>query len=116
MSGDDLIRTIRTEFGLTDTRVILHTDQQGPAHEREVILNCEIDGYVDRAELTAMKLFPTVVAALRAYQTMFNLFRPHVPSSQRQKQPRSRRSQGRDLEAHARAVKLERQMRFGSAA
>ncbi len=74
-AGLDLIRTIRTEFGLTDTRIILRTGQPGQAPERDVILNYEIDGYADKAELTAMKLFTTVVAALRAYETMSNLSR-----------------------------------------
>jgi diguanylate cyclase (GGDEF)-like protein len=74
-AGLDLIRTIRTEFGLSDTRIILRTGQPGQAPERDVILNYEIDGYAEKAELTAMKLFTTVVAALRAYETMSNLSR-----------------------------------------
>jgi CheY-like chemotaxis protein len=74
-AGLDLIRTIRTEFGLTDTRIILRTGQPGQAPERDFILNYEIDGYANKAELTAMKLFTTVVAALRAYETVSNLSR-----------------------------------------
>jgi hypothetical protein len=74
-AGLDLIRTIRNEFGLSDTRIILRTGQPGRAPERDVILNYEIDGYADKAELTAMKLFTNVVAALRAYETMSNLSR-----------------------------------------
>jgi diguanylate cyclase (GGDEF)-like protein len=72
-AGLDLIRTIREELGLTDMRIILRTGQPGQAPERDVILNYEIDGYADKVEMTAMKLFTTVVAALRAYETMSNL-------------------------------------------
>ncbi len=72
-AGLDLIRTIRTELGLTDMRIVLRTGQPGQAPERDVILNYEIDGYADKAEMTAMKLFTTVVAALRAYETVSNL-------------------------------------------
>ncbi len=74
-AGLDLIRTIRTEFGLTDMRIVLRTGQPGQAPEPDVILNYEIDGYANKAEMTAMKLFTTVVAALRAYETMSNLSR-----------------------------------------
>ncbi len=72
-AGLDLIRTIRTELGLSDMRIILRTGQPGQAPERDVILNYDIDGYAAKAEMTAMKLFTTVVAALRAYETVSNL-------------------------------------------
>jgi diguanylate cyclase (GGDEF)-like protein len=74
-AGLDLIRTIRTELGLNDMRIILRTGQPGQAPERDVILNYDIDGYAAKAEMTAMKLFTTVVAALRAYETVSNLSR-----------------------------------------
>jgi diguanylate cyclase (GGDEF)-like protein len=74
-AGLDLIRAIRTELGLTDMRIIVRTGQPGQAPEQDVILNYEIDGYADKAELTAMKLITTVVAELRAYETLSNLSR-----------------------------------------
>jgi diguanylate cyclase (GGDEF)-like protein len=74
-AGLDLIRSIRTDLGLRDMRIILRTGQPGQAPERDVILNYEIDGYADKAEMTAMKLFTIVVAALRAYETMSDLSR-----------------------------------------
>jgi diguanylate cyclase (GGDEF)-like protein len=82
-AGLDLIRTIRTELGLNDMRIILRTGQPGQAPERDVILNYEIDGYADKAELTAMKLFTTVVAALRAYETVSDLSRLTVELEKR---------------------------------
>jgi diguanylate cyclase (GGDEF)-like protein len=82
-AGLDLIRTIRTELGLTDMRIVLRTGQPGQAPERDVILNYEIDGYADKAEMTAMKLFTTVVAALRAYETVSNLSRLTVDLEKR---------------------------------
>jgi diguanylate cyclase (GGDEF)-like protein len=72
-AGLDLIRAIRAELGLTEMRIILRTGQPGQSPERDVVLNYEIDGYADKAEMTAMKLFTTVVAALRAYESMSNL-------------------------------------------
>jgi diguanylate cyclase (GGDEF)-like protein len=82
-AGLDLIRAIRTELGLTDMRIIVRTGQPGQAPEQDVILNYEIDGYADKAELTAMKLFTTVVAELRAYETLSNLSRLTVELEKR---------------------------------
>ncbi len=82
-AGLDLIRTIRTELGLTDMRIVLRTGQPGQAPERDVILNYDIDGYAAKAEMTAMKLFTTVVAALRAYETVSNLARLTVELEKR---------------------------------
>jgi diguanylate cyclase (GGDEF)-like protein len=72
-AGLDLIRTIRGKLGLVDMRIVLRTGQPGQAPERDVILDYEIDGYANKAEMTAMKLFTTVVAALRAYESMTGL-------------------------------------------
>lgn len=74
-AGLDLIRAIRTELGLSDMRIIVRTGQPGQAPEQDVILNYEIDGYANKAELTAMKLFTIVIAELRAYETLSNLSR-----------------------------------------
>jgi diguanylate cyclase (GGDEF)-like protein len=82
-AGLDLIRAIRTELGLTDMRIIVRTGQPGQAPERDVVLNYEIDGYANKAELTAMKLFTTVVAELRAYETLSNLSRLTVELEKR---------------------------------
>ena len=82
-AGLDLIRTIRGELGLTDMRIIVRTGQPGQAPERDVMLNYDIDGYANKAELTAMKLFTTVVAALRAYETLSNLSRLTVELEKR---------------------------------
>ncbi len=82
-AGLDLIRTIRTELGLNDMRIILRTGQPGQAPERDVILNYDIDGYAHKAEMTAMRLFTSVVAALRAYETMSNLSRLTVELEKR---------------------------------
>jgi diguanylate cyclase (GGDEF)-like protein len=82
-AGLELIRTIRGELGLNDMRIILRTGQPGQAPERDVILNYDIDGYAAKAKMTAMKLFTTVVAALRAYETVSNLSRLTVELEKR---------------------------------
>ncbi|MBP2312123.1 hybrid sensor histidine kinase/response regulator [Azospirillum soli] len=72
MESDDaglrLVRFIRSEMNNRRVRIILRTGQPGQAPERDVILNYDINDYKSKTELTAQKLFTSVVAALRGYQ------------------------------------------------
>ncbi|WP_448189556.1 response regulator [Azospirillum sp. sgz301742] len=72
MESDDaglrLVRYIRNELKNRRVRIILRTGQPGQAPERDVILNYDINDYKSKTELTAQKLFTSVVAALRGYQ------------------------------------------------
>jgi diguanylate cyclase (GGDEF)-like protein len=69
-AGLDLVRSVRTDLGLRETRIILRTGQPGQAPEQNVIFDYEIDGYVAKAEMTAAKLITAVVSALRAYEAL----------------------------------------------
>ncbi|MBK1841090.1 DUF3369 domain-containing protein [Azospirillum sp. YIM B02556] len=72
MESDDaglrLVRYIRSELNNRRARIILRTGQPGQAPERDVILSYDINDYKSKTELTAQKLFTSVVAALRGYQ------------------------------------------------
>jgi signal transduction histidine kinase/DNA-binding response OmpR family regulator len=72
MESDDaglrLVRYIRNELSNRRVRIILRTGQPGQAPERDVILSYDINDYKSKTELTAQKLFTSVVAALRGYQ------------------------------------------------
>ncbi|WP_207458057.1 response regulator [Azospirillum sp. SYSU D00513] len=72
MESDDaglrLVRQIRNGMNNRRIRIILRTGQPGQAPERDVILNYDINDYKSKTELTAQKLFTSVVAALRGYQ------------------------------------------------
>jgi signal transduction histidine kinase/DNA-binding response OmpR family regulator/HPt (histidine-containing phosphotransfer) domain-containing protein len=72
MESDDaglrLVRYIRSELNNRRVRIILRTGQPGQAPERDVILSYDINDYKSKTELTAQKLFTSVVAALRGYQ------------------------------------------------
>ncbi|WP_448205713.1 DUF3369 domain-containing protein [Azospirillum sp. sgz302134] len=72
MESDDaglrLVHFIRSELNNRRVRIILRTGQPGQAPERDVILNYDINDYKSKTELTAQKLFTSVVAALRGYQ------------------------------------------------
>ncbi|NYZ15933.1 diguanylate cyclase [Azospirillum sp. RWY-5-1] len=66
-AGLHLVRTIREDIGNRAIRIILRTGQPGQAPEENVIVECDINDYKAKTELTTQKLFTTVIAALRAY-------------------------------------------------
>ncbi len=72
-AGLRLVSVIREELGNTTTRIILRTGQPGQAPEEQVIVDYDINDYKAKSELTAQKLFTTVVAALRSYETIVAL-------------------------------------------
>ncbi len=69
-SGLKLARMIRRDLGNRMTRIILRTGQPGQAPEGQVIMEYDINDYKEKTELTAQKLFSTVVTALRSYRDL----------------------------------------------
>ena len=69
-AGLKLVEFIRAQLGNRMIRLIIRTGQPGVAPEREVIDNYDIDGYKDKTELTAQKLYTTVRSALKAYHDL----------------------------------------------
>ncbi len=72
-SGLITVRRIREELKNHQIRIILRTGQPGQAPEREVILNCEIDDYKAKTEITDQKLFTATIAALRSYEYIMEI-------------------------------------------
>lgn len=72
METDDagllLARYIREDLKNHTVRIILRTGQPGQAPEEKVIVDYDINDYKSKTELTAQKLFTTVIAALRSYK------------------------------------------------
>ncbi|WP_432735934.1 DUF3369 domain-containing protein [Maridesulfovibrio sp. FT414] len=67
-AGLELVRNIRGELKNRMVRIILRTGQPGQAPERKVILEYDINDYKHKAELTAQRLFTSVLSALRSYR------------------------------------------------
>lgn len=67
-AGLRVVRHIREILGNRNVRIVLRTGQPGQAPERQVIVAYEINDYKSKNELTAQKLFTTVIAALRDFQ------------------------------------------------
>lgn len=74
MESDDaglrLVEQIRSEFNNQLVRIVLRTGQPGQAPERKVVLDYDINDYKTKSDLTAQKLFTTVIASLRAYESL----------------------------------------------
>ncbi|MDG5495842.1 diguanylate cyclase [Niveispirillum sp. BGYR6] len=66
-AGLRLVRAIRDDLGNHTVRLILRTGQPGQAPEERVIVDYDVNDYKAKTELTAQKLFTTVIAALRAF-------------------------------------------------
>jgi response regulator RpfG family c-di-GMP phosphodiesterase len=70
MESDDaglkVAKAIREELNNKSIRIVLRTGQPGSAPEKNVILDYDINDYKEKTELTANKLFTTVVSSLRA--------------------------------------------------
>lgn len=69
-AGLRLVRAIREDLADTAVRIILRTGQPGQAPEERVIVDYDVNDYKAKTELTSQKLFTTVIAALRAYDSI----------------------------------------------
>lgn len=67
-AGLHLVRHIRETLRLADVRIILRTGQPGYAPEIDAIRDFDINDYKTKSELTRIKLYTTVTAAIRSYE------------------------------------------------
>lgn len=74
-AGLRVVRHVRDTLGNHSVRIVLRTGQAGQAPERQVILDYDINDYKEKTELTAAKLTTSVVAALRAWQSIQEVLR-----------------------------------------
>lgn len=72
-SGLKIVRYIREELKNRLVRIILRTGQPGHAPEKQVIIDYDINDYKHKTELTADKIFVTLVASLRSYSDLLIL-------------------------------------------
>ena len=69
-TGLEVVRYIREELRNNFVRIILRTGQPGQAPEQKVTMEYDINDYKEKTELTAQKLFTTVIGLLRAYRDL----------------------------------------------
>jgi CheY-like chemotaxis protein len=66
-AGLEFIRHIREQAANPLVRIILRTGQPGQAPERQVMVDYDINDYKEKTELTAAKLFTTVMSSIRTF-------------------------------------------------
>jgi response regulator RpfG family c-di-GMP phosphodiesterase len=69
-TGFQIVENIRKIRKNGTVRIILRTGQPGQAPEEKVILDYDINDYKAKTELTAQKLFSTIVTAIRSYRDL----------------------------------------------
>ncbi|MBD3307637.1 DUF3369 domain-containing protein [candidate division KSB3 bacterium] len=69
-TGLEVVKYIREQLGNQFVRIILRTGQPGQAPERQVTMEYDINDYKEKTELTAQKLFTTIIGLLRAYRDL----------------------------------------------
>ena len=71
-SGLDVVKYIREDLKNSLVRIVFRTGMPGHAPEREVIDEYDINDYKEKTELTAQKLYTTVISGLRNYRDLLN--------------------------------------------
>ena len=66
-AGLRLVKIIRDELGITESRIILRTGQPGYAPEMDAIRDYDINDYKTKSELSRNRLYTTLTAAIRSY-------------------------------------------------
>jgi CheY-like chemotaxis protein len=66
-AGLDFIRHVREQAANPLIRIILRTGQPGQAPERQVMVDYDINDYKEKTELTASKLYTTVMSSIRTF-------------------------------------------------
>jgi len=72
-AGFDVVKYIRDELKNTKVRIILRTGEPGQAPEKDVIKNYDINDYKEKTELTAQKLYTTILTSLRSYKDIISI-------------------------------------------
>ncbi|CAO3358694.1 diguanylate cyclase [Azospirillum melinis] len=72
-AGLRLVHHIRRDLGNRHIRIILRTGQPGQAPERDAVVAYDINDYKSKAELTAQKLFTSLVSAVRGWRDLVTI-------------------------------------------
>jgi len=72
-AGLQLVKVIRTDLGIIDSRIILRTGQPGYAPEIDAIRDYDINDYKTKSELSRNRLYTTLTAAIRSYEQIHTL-------------------------------------------
>jgi diguanylate cyclase (GGDEF)-like protein len=72
-AGLKLAQQIRQGLGNQQARIVLRTGQPGEAPEVSVILDCDINDYQLKLDLSRQRLLTTIIMALRSYRDILTI-------------------------------------------
>lgn len=72
-AGLDLVRFIREDLRNPHLRILLRTGQAGAALQTEIVTTYDINGYLDKGQLTSPQLFCAVHTALATWRDLVEL-------------------------------------------
>ena len=72
-AGLDLVEFIRNELHNKNIRIVLRTGQPGLAQQKQVVMQYDINGYLEKAKLTSPQLFCAAHTAISTYRDLVAL-------------------------------------------
>lgn len=83
-AGLEFVDFVRNDLENKMVRIVLRTGQPGYAPEKEVIDQYDINDYKEKTELTAQKLYTTVITSLRNFKDLIDLQNQKIPVEKKQ--------------------------------
>ncbi|MBF0456871.1 MAG: ATP-binding protein [Nitrospirae bacterium] len=73
LAGLNFAKYVREELKNRFVRILLRTGQPGIAPEKSVIVNYDINGFLEKSDLTMQKLYTAIITCLRSYRDIIDL-------------------------------------------
>ncbi|MCG6551456.1 MAG: ATP-binding protein [Candidatus Magnetominusculus sp. LBB02] len=73
LAGLNFAKYVREELKNRFVRILLRTGQPGIAPEKSVIVDYDINGFLEKSDLTIQKLYTAIITCLRSYRDIIDL-------------------------------------------
>ncbi|MEO5361560.1 MAG: ATP-binding protein [Nitrospirota bacterium] len=73
LAGLNFAKYVREELQNRFVRILLRTGQPGIAPEKSVIVDYDINGFLEKSDLTIQKLYSAIITCLRSYRDIIDL-------------------------------------------
>jgi signal transduction histidine kinase len=78
LAGLNFAKYVREELKNRFVRILLRTGQPGIAPEKSVIVDYDINGFLQKSDLTIQKLYTAIITCLRSYRDIIDLDRANL--------------------------------------
>ncbi|MBF0319209.1 MAG: hypothetical protein HQL01_05330 [Nitrospirae bacterium] len=73
LAGLNFAKYVREDLKNNFVRILLRTGQPGIAPEKSVIVDYDINGFLEKSDLTIQKLYTAIITCLRSYKDIIDL-------------------------------------------